>query len=142
MANTIFDVEGIVFRIDEPQTFTEFFKKQSFILLIQSTYKDKKYEDFFEFDCINAQMYELTGVREGHKVRVGYVLQGRESKKLPGRYFNTLKVISIKVLEGITVEQRSVNEAKDSQQRAIDNFVGDAKSESLNPADVADDLPF
>jgi len=141
MANTIFDVEGIVYRIDQPYVHSDFFKKQSFILLIKSTYQDKNYEDFVEMDCINAQMEQLRYASVGNKVKVGFVLQGRESKKLPGRYFNTLKVISIKVLEATTLDQRAQNTAVDSQQRAVDDFVG-AENNSLNPSDGPDDLPF
>ncbi len=140
--NTIYNMEGIVHKIDDPQKFSDFFTKQSFVVLKQSTFKDKVYEDFITFDCVNNGMNNLVGVYPGHKVNVSFVLQGKESKNeaYKGKFFNTLKAIKIQTLEVASPEQRTQQTFVASQEKQVNSFV--EENTSLNPSDGPDDLPF
>jgi len=98
MEGKIYEIEGTVFRIDEDvQEFGPYFKKRSLILHQRKTYKEKTYEDFIEFDFVNDMIYKLDAASVGNKVRISFVIQGKESKKQAGRYFSTLKAIRIDV---------------------------------------------
>lgn len=143
MASRTFETEGVIFRIGEEQVFAEGrFKKTEFILLQQSEYKSKLYEDHVSFECQGEQQYQLTGVQEGNRVKVWFVIQGREAKRedLKGRYFNTLKAIKIDVLEATSPDQRAENTAQSNQQQEISSFVGE--NDGLSVSDGPDDLPF
>lgn len=144
-SNNFYSLEGIVFRIGDVQEFSNFFRKQEFIVLIRNAYQDKVYEDYIKFECINDKMYELTGIRPGYKVSVSFVIQGKEGKseELKGKFFNSLRALKIETLEATTTEERAGNVKAASEQGAIAGFVGDdnaSKEESL--AEQDDDLPF
>jgi len=143
MSDQIYEITGTVHRVDEsPTEFSKFFTKQSFVLLNQSTFKDKIFEDFIEFDCINDMTSALVGVRAGNKIKVSFVIQGKESKneKFVGRFFNTLKVIKIEVLEATNIAQRAEAQQQGVQQEAVNDFVGAGPAPNLKHH--PDDLSF
>ena len=141
-ANQIYECEGIVHQVDDMQQFGDFFKKQSVILLKQSSYMEKIYEDYLTFDFVNQGINLITNLQAGAKVKISFVLQGKESKNeaYKGKFFNTLKAIKIQTLEDTSVQQRSQQTFVDSQEKNVNAFVGENKS--LNPNDGPDDLPF
>jgi len=144
MANTIYEITGIVHKVGDEQVFAEGrFKKREVVIILSNMYKDKVYEEFITIEFQNTQTYECTGVNPGNKVKIAFVLQGREAKRddLKGRFFNTIKGIKLETLEATTTGQRIQNEVQDSQQRAINDFV-EPENTSLSPSDGPDDLPF
>ena len=135
MSSTVYEITGVVFRIDDELSFAEGrFKKQAFIIMDQSNYGGKSYTDYIELECHNEGIYQTTGMCEGQKVAVKFVIQGKEAKAehLKGRYFNTLKAIKIDILEDISTEQRAADTAKDTTKQETDSFV----------ESNIDDLPF
>ena len=142
--NNFYQLEGILFRIDEKQEFTKFFSKQEFLVLVRNAYREKVYEDYIRFECVNDKMNELVGLREGYRVCVSFTIQGKESKKaeLKGKFYNSLRALRVDVLEKVTTEERAADVKVASEELAIDEFVGEetADSESLTPQE--DDLPF
>ena len=150
MANKIYDAEGIIHRIGEVKEFTERFKKQSFVLLVESEYQGKKYEDPIQFDCVNNGIQMIAYINEGFRVRVGFVIQGKEYKgdreDLQNEFFNTLKAIKVDVLEATTAQQRAANTAQADTQQAVAGFVSPqpapAPQAAPNLGSDPDDLPF
>jgi len=144
--NNFYQLEGTVFRIDEVWNFEKsgvvVFSKQEFLVLVRNEYQEKVYEEKIRFECINNKMNELVGLREGYKVRVSFTIRSNESKKDKGTYYNSLRALSVDVLERVTTEERAVETKAASETDAIDEFMGEGKpdSESLTPQ--KDDLPF
>ncbi len=140
----VYEIEGIVYKIgDEWSNDSKTFSKMSLILLQVSSYGDKTYENYIEFDYINEGMHLLAPVNEGNRVLVRFVLNGRLGKdKYEGRAFTTLKGIKIEILEAFTTQQAQQGFRADEVDTAVGQFIGGNQPAPPDSDDGADDLPF
>ena len=141
MNDVIYELEGTVYSIgDEWSNDSKTFSKMSLVVMTTSSWKDKLFENYIELDFINEAMHLLGSVREGNRVSVRFVLQGRLGKdKYEGRAFTTLKAIRIDVLDATTTAQAGVSREAERDGVAAAAFVNQSSGTDV---DGVSDLPF
>lgn len=145
MAKT-FSLQGVVHKINEPKQFGGDYKIniQTFVLYVRSQAKDGRFfDDYITFKCVGQSLYQVEGVREGNKVEVLFVIQGKEGRKAEykGQYFNDLRALKINLLEDTSVEQQQEKTQRVQAESEIDSFV-DGDKDAFDPDAHPDDLPF
>jgi len=136
MSNTIYEIQGVVHDIGDVMEFKNNFKKRILVLYQRTSFKEKVYEDKIPLEFNGEMIYKVDVANVGNKVKVSFVIQGREGKRddLKGKYFTSLKAIGIEVLEATTAEQTSAGFKAEDTQQAVDGFVDKGGSN--------DGLPF
>jgi len=148
MAGTTYELEGVCTHIGEELVFSEGrFKKKEFVVTVTTNHNAKVYEDPVVLEAQNDGLYQISSLAEGNKIKVLFVIQGREGKdKFVGRYFNTLKAIKVDVLEATTTQQRAANTAQADTKQAVASYVSEqpapAPQAAPNLGSDPDDLPF
>ena len=134
--NNYFTIEGRMFLKKDTQVISDKFKKREFILEVTESYNDKLFTKTIPFELVQNNVDKLDYVGSGDKVRVDFVLDGREwaPKDEPDkkRYFGSNKAVFIQSLE---VKQET---QADVAQEQVNQLV----NESVSSPVEEDDLPF
>ena len=134
--NNYFDIEGRIFLKKNTQVISDKFKKREFILEVTESYNDKLYTKTIPFELVQNNVDKLDYVAVGDKVKVDFVLDGREwaPKEEPEnkRYFGSNKAVYIQSLETKT----------ETPDEAASKQVNELMDEPTNEADDTDPLPF
>ncbi len=125
--NNFFEIEGRVYLKKDTQVISDKFQKREFVLEVTEEFKDKTYTKTIPFELVQKNVDKIDYVSTGDKVKVGFVLDGREwapkddpEKK---RYFGSNKAISIQPLEVKRETQADVaqDQVNDLVQEQEDN---------------------
>ena len=125
------ELQGIVKKIGETQTFASGFQKAEFVLVTEEPYPQPILIEFLQ-DKIDL----LQTIKEGESVKVGINIRGREWKNPQGevKYFNSIT--------GWRIEKVS-SENTNTQAPQPNTFEKPAPITNDNPfGDEQDDLPF
>jgi len=134
--NNFFEIEGRVYLKKDTQVISDKFQKREFVLEVTEEFKDKTYTKTIPFELVQKNVDKIDYVSTGDKVKVGFVLDGREwapkddpEKK---RYFGSNKAISIQPLEVKRETQADV------AQDQVNQLVNEAAKDDPD----MDPLPF
>lgn len=134
--NNYFEIEGRILLKRDTQVISDKFQKREFILEVTESYNDKLYTKTIPFELVQNNVEKLDYVAVGDRVKVDFVLDGREwaPKEEPEnkRYFGSNKAVYI----------QSLQVRKETQEQAADQQVNDLVKEAANEPDEYSDLPF
>ena len=126
----IFEVKGIVKKVNEIQHFESGFEKRE-LVLTDDVGTQVAYPNIMCFAFKQERMKMIEGVNVGQRVKVVFAIDGREWTDKTGkvRYFTDLTGIKLEVLDGVNEgENQGAENGEDPSQET--------------PTNEADDLPY
>ena len=125
------ELQGIIKKIGETQTFASGFQKRELVLLTEEQYPQP-----IQIDFLSDKIDLLNNVSEGERVKVGINIRGREWSNPQGevKYFNSITGWRIEKVSG---------ENKNTEAPQPNTFEKPAPITNDNPfGDEDQDLPF
>ena len=119
------ELQGIVKKIGETQTFASGFQKAEFVLVTEEQYPQPILIEFLQ-DKIDL----LQTIKEGESVKVGINIRGREWKNPQGevKYFNSITGWRLEKVSGDTPK---VNDKEKPKEKAENPFADEEDQDSL-----------